>query len=109
MGVERAEEANGCGPAERMGKAEWVVGGVAEAVGRAPARRASIAVAFGLIGLLPLGFGAAAVIFAGVVVATALVAALALRQIGGQTGDVIGAMQKLAELAGWGVTVYLFA
>jgi adenosylcobinamide-GDP ribazoletransferase len=47
------------------------------------------------------------VIFAGVVVATALVAALALRQIGGQTGDVIGAMQKLAELSGWGVAVYL--
>ena len=34
---------------------------------------------------------------------------LALRQISGQTGDVIGAMQKLSELAGWGVTVYLFA
>ena len=54
-------------------------------------------------------FALAAVIFAGVVVATALVAALALWQIGGQTGDVIGAMQKLSELAGWGVTVYLFA
>ncbi|WP_340241473.1 adenosylcobinamide-GDP ribazoletransferase [Sulfitobacter pontiacus] len=83
--------------------------GLGHGAAQVPSACVYIAVAFGLIGLLPLGFGAAAVIFAGVVVATALVAALALRQIGGQTGDVIGAMQKLAELAGWGVTVYLFA
>jgi adenosylcobinamide-GDP ribazoletransferase len=25
----------------------------------------------------------------------------AMRQIGGQTGDVLGAMQQLAEIAGW--------
>ena len=41
----------------------------------------------------------------GVIVAQALVqtlfALIAKRQIGGQTGDVLGAMQQLAEIAGW--------
>jgi len=30
-----------------------------------------------------------------------LVYLLAMKQIGGQTGDVIGAIQKLSELSGW--------
>ena len=81
--------------------------GLGHGAAQVPATCVYVAVALGLFGVLPLGFGVGAVIFAGVVVATALVAALALRQIGGQTGDVIGAMQKLAELSGWGVAVYL--
>ncbi len=51
--------------------------------------------------LLPLGlrvaFGTAA-LMAGAVLALGL---LALRRIGGQTGDVLGAMQQVSELAGW--------
>ena len=38
---------------------------------------------------------------------TALVAWLAKSQIGGQTGDVIGAMQKLSELTGWALVIAL--
>lgn len=36
-----------------------------------------------------------------VFVGTALIAGLALRQIGGQTGDVLGAAQQVGEIFGW--------
>lgn len=55
----------------------------------------------GLCGLFLLGPVAAMLVFAAILLAGALVYLLAMKQIGGQTGDVIGAIQKLSELSGW--------
>lgn len=63
--------------------------------------------------LVAMGFGAiaavmclpnvmqAAAVLAAMALAQAALAALAMRQIGGQTGDVLGAAQQMAVLAGW--------
>ena len=53
-----------------------------------------------LVILLPWPWGAFSVLAAQFGVQL-LFARVALRQIGGQTGDVLGAMQQLAEVAGW--------
>jgi adenosylcobinamide-GDP ribazoletransferase len=66
---------------------------------------AALAAAIGFVCLLPLGFGAAVSVSLAMAVTSAVFAALVLRQIGGQTGDVMGAMQQLAEIAGWIVLV----
>ena len=50
--------------------------------------------------LLPWPWGALTVLAAQFGVQF-LLARIALRQIGGQSGDVLGAMQQLAEIAGW--------
>ncbi len=68
---------------------------------------ALIAAAIGFACLLPLGFGSALAAAIAIAGAGAAVGALAQRQIGGQTGDVLGAMQQLAECAGWAVLVCL--
>lgn len=64
------------------------------------AGQVAVGALFALLALLPLGWSAAAIILimAGAALAVAL---LALRQIGGQTGDALGAMQQAAETAGW--------
>ncbi len=62
-----------------------------------------VALAIGLCGLLTLGLVPAVLVFAAMLLAGGLVYLLAMKQIGGQTGDVIGAIQKLSELAGWAV------
>ena len=62
---------------------------------------AKVALAIGVLFLLPLGVGAALAVAAAMALAALAVSALALRQIGGQTGDVMGASQVLAECAGW--------
>ena len=62
---------------------------------------ALFAAGFGLACLLPFGPGIALVAALTIVFAATCLAALALRQIGGQTGDVMGAMQQVAEIAGW--------
>ncbi|MEB3418895.1 adenosylcobinamide-GDP ribazoletransferase [Salipiger marinus] len=54
----------------------------------------------GLAALLLLGPVAALVTGAAMLAASAAFAGLALRQIGGQTGDVLGAQQQVADLAG---------
>lgn len=62
----------------------WVaalVGAIALACGLGPAKAALVALAMALTGFC--------------------IARLALRQIGGQTGDVLGAMQQTTELAAW--------
>lgn len=71
--------------------------GLGAGIGAVAARPALAALVIGALCLLPLGFGAA--------LAAALLAAafvflrrLALRQIGGQTGDVCGALQQSAEI-----------
>ncbi|OYX42734.1 MAG: adenosylcobinamide-GDP ribazoletransferase [Rhodobacterales bacterium 32-67-9] len=81
----------------------------ADGLGRSAAgsdpRPALIAAAIGALCLLPLGFGTALAIAFAVALAATAIAALAMRQIGGQTGDVMGAIQQLAECAGWAVLV----
>ena len=62
---------------------------------------AMLALAIGLVCLLPLGLGAALAVGLAMALAAVLLARLAMRQIGGQTGDVMGAMQIVTECAGW--------
>ena len=52
-----------------------------------------------LAGLLLLGFGPAVAMLVVGGIALALFAPLAKRQVGGQTGDVLGASQQVGELA----------
>jgi adenosylcobinamide-GDP ribazoletransferase len=68
-----------------------------------PSRAAvGVSVAIG-VGALVFGFGAGqgAAVLGAILLAHALVALLAMRQIGGQTGDVMGAAQQGAALAAW--------
>ncbi|WP_343611502.1 adenosylcobinamide-GDP ribazoletransferase [Novosphingobium sp.] len=63
-----------------------------------------LAVGLGLGGAVLLGWlGVLAGLAAGLgmVLAVALMGWVACRQIGGQTGDVLGAMQLIGEIAGW--------
>ncbi|MEZ5776851.1 MAG: adenosylcobinamide-GDP ribazoletransferase [Paracoccaceae bacterium] len=68
---------------------------------------ALVAAAIGLACLLPLGLGVALSVGFTIAVTAVLVAGIAVRQIGGQTGDVMGAMQQVTECAGWAVIVAL--
>jgi len=63
-----------------------------------PARIAGL---IGLLCLLPLDPGTALAVAIAMPLAALAVGRLAMRQIGGQTGDVLGAMQQVAECAGW--------
>lgn len=80
------------------------LGRSAAGIDSVPARTAAI---IGFICLLPLGLGAAVIVSAMIACAAFIVAHLAMRQIGGQTGDVLGAMQQLAECAAWAAIVAL--
>ncbi|MGV8950586.1 MAG: adenosylcobinamide-GDP ribazoletransferase [Cypionkella sp.] len=60
--------------------------------------RAGVAVLLGVMALLALGCPVAVLVIACV---QAGFGWIALRQIGGQSGDVLGAMQVLGEIAGW--------
>lgn len=77
----------------------------AEGLGRSAAgddpAPAVVAAGIGFLCLLPLGFGTAVCTALVMAIAALVLAGLALRQIGGQTGDVMGAMQQVAEVAGW--------
>lgn len=68
---------------------------------------AAVAVALATLGLC-LFLGLASGIGVGLAIAGAFLAVglLARQQVGGQTGDVLGAMQQLAELAGWLTLLY---
>jgi adenosylcobinamide-GDP ribazoletransferase len=62
--------------------------------------RIAVGLALTLLAAAPLGLaGLGAVI--GTLAAGAIPAAIAWRQIGGQTGDVLGAVQQIAEIGGW--------
>ena len=68
----------------------------------APTRwRVVTGLALGALAIAPLGWPAAAAAALGVALGAAAVAILAWRQIGGQTGDVLGAAQQIAEVGGW--------
>jgi adenosylcobinamide-GDP ribazoletransferase len=74
--------------------------GLAYAAGRPSGTRSSIAAALGAIVLIACLGPARAIIAAMiVVVAVALLARLSAAQIGGQTGDVLGAVEQVAEIA----------
>jgi len=100
----------GLGAASRAGPAVALVmmppargdglGHAAAAAGRDPGP-AGVAVLIGVLCLLPLGSATALVTALAIALAILLTGALAMRQIGGQTGDVLGAMQQAGECAGW--------
>lgn len=81
--------------------------GLGRAATSVPKAGVSCALAIGFVSLLPLGLIPALIIFAALMVCGGLVCLLAMKQIGGQTGDVIGAIQKLSELSGWAVLLVL--
>lgn len=73
--------------------------GLGAAAGRPEQRNVAVAAAIGVVlSLLVLGFGAGLAALAGVVVGAGSVAWLAWRQLGGQTGDVLGACQQGGEI-----------
>ena len=70
--------------------------------------RVAMASALGVLALLfCLGATAALWVAVAQLLALIVVARLAMRQIGGQTGDVLGAMQQAADLAAWIMLVWL--
>ena len=71
--------------------------GLSAGAGAVADRTAFVALAIGAIVALPLGFGFLAAAVLVVAVVTSGVAVLCRRQIGGQTGDVLGALQQLCE------------
>lgn len=60
-----------------------------------------VAMALGFTALLPMGLSAALIAAAGMAAASAAVGLWAKVRIGGQTGDVLGAMSQIGELTGW--------
>ncbi len=72
--------------------------GLAQSVGRVPGRAAAGAAALGGVALLMLGVPGLAAGVAGIGVVCVL-ALVARAKIGGQTGDILGASQQLAEAA----------
>ena len=72
--------------------------GLSSAVGRPPAQSAAISLLLGAIGLF-LGLGAGSALFALSMLAAIglLLAAFTQRQVGGQTGDVLGALEQAGE------------
>ncbi|NBC88559.1 MAG: adenosylcobinamide-GDP ribazoletransferase [Alphaproteobacteria bacterium] len=74
--------------------------GLGKDAGAAGGWRIAVGLALTLMAAAPLGLaGLGAVI--GTLAAAAVPAAIAWRQIGGQTGDVLGAIQQIGELGGW--------
>lgn len=71
--------------------------GLGAGVGAVPVRSAQAALALGFLCLLPLGLLPALAAALLLAAAFLLLRRLALRQIGGQTGDVCGALQQAAE------------
>ncbi len=83
--------------------------GLSVATGRPPAR--AMGLAAGLVavaGLVILGWGAVPLLF-WVLVAPVPLIGLAARRLGGQTGDVLGGVEQLAEIAALAVVAALVA
>jgi adenosylcobinamide-GDP ribazoletransferase len=82
--------------------------GLGHAAARPSSGRAAVAAAVGLLvcaGLL--GGPATLVVVSGLATIQLLGAWMALRQIGGQSGDVLGAMQQIGDLCAWLLLVAL--
>jgi len=73
--------------------------GLSAGAGTPPQSSALMAALLGLVTIL-LCFGFGAALIAGVLLAAvmALMAWLCIRQIGGQTGDVLGALEQVSEI-----------
>lgn len=76
------------------------VDGLAAAAGRPGRGALALALATAAACAAPLGGAGAAALAAGVALGAAAVARLAMRRIGGATGDVYGAIQTVGETAG---------
>lgn len=76
--------------------------GLGQSAAGVTGRRMAQALSLGaLVLLFALGLGAGLIVAASIALAQAALALLAMRQIGGQTGDVLGAAQQIGSLAGW--------
>ena len=73
--------------------------GLSAGAGAVAARAAGTALALGGLSLLPLGIGAATLTALLLAAAFFLMRAMCLKKIGGQTGDTLGALQQVAEIA----------
>ena len=84
-----------CGACHKRGQ-----DGLSAEAGQPPQQSAGLAVAIGLVVLLLcLGFGATLVTALLLTIALGLLAWLSIAQIGGQTGDVLGAVEQASEIA----------
>jgi adenosylcobinamide-GDP ribazoletransferase len=73
--------------------------GLSAEAGVPPPQSAAIAIAIGLgVLLICLGFGATFITLIPVALALGLMARLTINQIGGQTGDVLGAVEQASEI-----------
>ncbi|MBT8409223.1 MAG: adenosylcobinamide-GDP ribazoletransferase [Alphaproteobacteria bacterium] len=75
--------------------------GLGHGAAQVPVVTAVLSALFGVLGLALLGAGPALATLFAMVAGTLIVAWLARRLIGGQTGDVAGAAQQVAEAFGW--------
>ena len=82
-------------------------GGLSQSVGRPPVAAALVAAAVAFAVAAPIGLGMAGGMALAAAAAGFGVALLARARLGGQTGDVLGASQQLAELAALCVAVAL--
>jgi adenosylcobinamide-GDP ribazoletransferase len=74
-------------------------GGLSAEAGMPPQRSSVVAVLIGFVVLwLCLGLSATLIAFALLAAALGLMAWLSIRQIGGQTGDVLGALEQISEI-----------
>lgn len=73
--------------------------GLAAGIGKVPGNEMLVALALGMAALLPLGAGAAIASVACLAILFLVMKRLTERQIGGQTGDVLGALQQGGEIA----------
>ena len=75
--------------------------GLGRATSGVSAASAFVALGVGAAGLLSLGLGAAVIAAAAIAASSLALAIWAKARIGGQTGDVLGAMAQVGEIAGW--------
>jgi adenosylcobinamide-GDP ribazoletransferase len=73
-------------------------GGLSAGIGKVPANAVLAAAGLGLLALLPLGIGTALITVVCLVIFSIAMAWLTERQIGGQTGDVLGTLQQGGEI-----------
>jgi adenosylcobinamide-GDP ribazoletransferase len=75
--------------------------GLGHAASGVSAQASILALTLGFLALLPLGLSVAFCVAVAVACVTAGLGLWAKARIGGQTGDVLGAMCQLGEIAGW--------